>query len=71
MNDLPFCYIECNRDEWLYEYYEGSTIIILNILVMHDCISITKNLPLYYTNEIVTNGCMSIIRDLLLYCIVH
>jgi hypothetical protein len=26
--DLPFYYIECNCDEWLYEYYERSTIIL-------------------------------------------
>jgi hypothetical protein len=25
--DLPLYFIECNYDEWLYEYYEGSTVV--------------------------------------------
>jgi hypothetical protein len=25
--DLLLYFIECNYDEWLYEYYEGSTIV--------------------------------------------
>jgi hypothetical protein len=25
--DLLLCLIECNCDEWLYEYYEGSTVV--------------------------------------------
>jgi len=25
--DLPLYYIECNYDEWFYEYYEGSTVV--------------------------------------------
>jgi hypothetical protein len=28
MKDLPFYYIECNYDEWLYEYYKRSTIVL-------------------------------------------
>jgi hypothetical protein len=27
MKDLLLCLIECNCDEWLYEYYEGSTVV--------------------------------------------
>jgi hypothetical protein len=26
MKDQLSCLIECNCDEWLYEYYKGSTI---------------------------------------------
>jgi len=29
MKDLPFYYIECNYDEWLYEYYKRSTIVFV------------------------------------------
>jgi hypothetical protein len=28
MKDLLLCLIECNCDEWLYEYYEGSTVVL-------------------------------------------
>jgi len=27
MKDLLLYFIECNYDEWLYEYYEGSTVV--------------------------------------------
>jgi len=33
MKDLPFYYIECNYDEWLYEYYKGSTIVFVTSLI--------------------------------------
>jgi hypothetical protein len=47
--DLPLYFIECNYDEWLYEYYDGSTIVLLNVIMTNGCMSITKDLPLYYT----------------------
>jgi len=27
MKDLLLYFIGCNCDEWLYEYYEGSTVV--------------------------------------------
>jgi len=27
MKNLLLYFMECNYDEWLYEYYEGSTIV--------------------------------------------
>jgi hypothetical protein len=50
--DLPLYYIEWNCHEWLYEYYERSTVVLYWLLI-------------------ITNGCISIMRDLLLYCIEH
>jgi len=47
--DLPLYFIECNYDEWLYEYYDGSTIVLLNVIMTNGCMSIMKDLPLYYT----------------------
>jgi hypothetical protein len=68
--DILLYFIECNYDEWLYEYYEGSTVvfywmqlwqmvvrvlrriyycILLNVIMTNGCMSITKDLPLYYT----------------------
>jgi hypothetical protein len=73
MKDLPLYYIECNCDEWLYEYYEGSTVGLYWVLIVtNGCVSIMKDLPLQYTwMLIVMNGYVSIKRDLLLYCIEH
>jgi len=46
--DLPSYYIECNYDEWLYEYYEWSTIILYwKLIIMNGCMSITRDLLLY------------------------
>jgi len=28
MKDLPLYYIECNCHEWLYEYYDGSIVVM-------------------------------------------
>jgi hypothetical protein len=70
---LRLYFIECNRDKWLYEYYEGSTIYyILNC----NC---DEWLYEYYERSTIVlylmlmnmNGCMGITRDLLLYCIEH
>jgi hypothetical protein len=48
--DLLLYFIECNCDEWLYEYYEGSTIVLYQMkLSWMVCMSIMKDLPLYYT----------------------
>jgi hypothetical protein len=48
--DLLLYFIECNCDEWLYEYYEGSTIVLYQMkLSWMVCTSIMKDLPLYYT----------------------
>jgi hypothetical protein len=47
--DLPFYYIlNCNCDEWLYEYYERSTIVLyLMLMNMNGCMGITRDLLLY------------------------
>jgi hypothetical protein len=46
--DLPSYYIECNYDEWLYEYYEGSIIVLYwMLIIMNGCMSITRDLLLY------------------------
>jgi hypothetical protein len=49
MTYLPLYYIQCNYDEWLYEYYEGSTIVLYwMLIIMNGCMSITRDLLLYY-----------------------
>jgi len=50
--DILLYYIEWNYHEWLYEYYERSTVVL-------------------YWMLIITDGYMSITRDLLLHCIKH
>jgi hypothetical protein len=46
--DLLLYFIECNCDEWLYEYFEGSTIVLYWMLIITDgCMSITRDLLLY------------------------
>jgi hypothetical protein len=46
--DLSFYYIECNCDEWLYEYYERSTIVLYwMLIIMNSCMRITRDLLLY------------------------
>ena len=47
--DLPFYYIlNCNCDEWLYEYYERSIIVLyLMLMNMNGCMGITRDLLLY------------------------
>jgi hypothetical protein len=43
--------LNVNYHEWLYEYYEGSTVVfLLNVIVTNGCMSITKDLP-FYINE--------------------
>jgi hypothetical protein len=52
-------------EEWLYEYYEGSIVVfLLNVIVMNVLRRIYRCIIL---NEIVTNSCMSIMKDLPLY----
>jgi hypothetical protein len=54
-------------EEWLYEYYKWSIVVfLLNVIVMNILQRIYRSIIL---NEIIMNGCMSITKDLLLYCI--
>jgi len=29
IKDLLLYFIECKSDEWLYEYFEGSTVVVI------------------------------------------
>jgi hypothetical protein len=50
--DLPLYYVECNYDEWLYEYYKRSTVVLYWVLIiMNGCMSITRDLVLYYIDR--------------------
>jgi hypothetical protein len=41
--------LNVNCHEWLYDYYEGSTIALYwMLIVVNGCMSITKDLSLYY-----------------------
>ena len=45
-------------EEWLYKYYEGSIVVfLLNVIVI---IVLQRIYRCIILNEIVTNGCMSI-----------
>jgi hypothetical protein len=68
-NDLPFYYIECNCDECITQdlslyYIEWNC---------HEWLYkyYKRSTVVLYWMLIITNGCMSITRDLLLYCIEH
>jgi hypothetical protein len=50
--DLLLFFIECNCDEWLYEYYKGSTVVLYwMLIIMNGCMSITRDLLLYYIDH--------------------
>jgi hypothetical protein len=71
-NDLLLYFIECNCDEWLYENSEGFTVYYIEC----NCDEwlykyYERSTVILYWMLIITNGCMSITRDLLLYCIEH
>jgi len=48
-NDLLLYFIECNCDEWLYEYNEGSIVVLCwTLIVMNGWMSNTKGVLLWY-----------------------
>jgi len=50
--DLLLYFIECNYDEWLHEYYDGSTVVLYwMLIIMNGCMSITRDLLLYYIDH--------------------
>ena len=49
MKDLLLYFIECNCDKWLYEYYEGSIVVLYwTLTVMNGWMSNTKDVLLWY-----------------------
>jgi hypothetical protein len=47
--DLLLYFIECNCDEWLYEYYEESIVVLYwTLIVMNGWITNTKGVLLLY-----------------------
>jgi hypothetical protein len=72
MKDLLLYFIECNCYEWLYEYYEGSTVIFYRMKLSRMVVWVLQKIyRCIILNVIFTDGCMSITRDLLLYCVEH
>ena len=70
--DLLLYFIECNYDEWLYKYYEKSTFILYRMKLSRMVYEYyERSIIVLYWMLIIMDGCMSITRDLLLYCIAH
>jgi hypothetical protein len=68
--DLRLYFIGCNCDKWLYEYYEGSTVVFYWMKLWQMVVWVLRKINCcILLNVIVTNGCMSITKDLLLYFI--
>jgi hypothetical protein len=50
MKELLLYYIKCNYDEWLYEYYDGSIIVLYwTLTVMNGWTSNMNGVLLCYT----------------------
>jgi hypothetical protein len=66
--DLLLYFIEGNCDEWLYEYYEGSIVILYwTLIVMNGWMSNTKGVLLcYWMLNCYGMFCLCITKDLLL-----
>jgi len=77
MKDLLLYFIECNCDEWLYAYYEGSTVVVYRMNLsrkvvwvlqnIHHCIILNVNyhrwLYEYYKESIVVLYWTLIVRN--------
>jgi hypothetical protein len=42
--DLLLYFIECNCDEWLYEYYEGSTVVLYRMKLSRMIVWVLQNI---------------------------
>jgi hypothetical protein len=50
MKELLLYYIKCNYDEWLYEYYDGSIVVLYwTLTVMNGWTSNMNGVLLCYT----------------------
>jgi len=64
--------IECNYHGWLFGYYEGFTDVLYRMKLSRMVYEhYERSTVVLYWMLIIMDGCMSITRDLLLYCIEH
>jgi hypothetical protein len=60
--------LNVNCHEWLYEYYEGSTVALYWMLIVtNGCMSITKDLSLYYVEGYLSRMFIWVLRRIY-YC---
>jgi hypothetical protein len=63
--------LNVNCHEWLYEYYKGSTVALYwMLIVMNGCMSITKDLSLYYVEGYLSRMFIWVLR-MIYYCVIH
>ena len=67
--DLLLYFIECKCDEWLYEYFEGSIVIVIESNCDEQLYEYRRIYCCILWNVIMMISCMSITKDLLLYFI--
>jgi hypothetical protein len=63
--------LNVNCHKWLYEYYEGSTVALYWMLIVtNGCMSITKDLSLYYAEGYLSQMFIWVLRRIY-YCAIH